>query len=357
MARDVRRGLTTSRRSSRRSTSTTSAARSSSSRSPSCPSTTRPAPSARSSPSARPRSSPRPARPATLVELGSGSAAKTRHLLDAMRDAGCLRDLRPGRHLRGDHPRDRRAAGRRVPGPRRPRPRLRLRARPRADPGRRRRPADRLPRRHDRQPLPRPAPRLPGRIAALLGPGDQLPARHRPGQGPGPPRGRLRRLRGVTAEFNKNVLEVLNRELGADFDLDAFEHVARYDARRGADGHPPALARRPAGAPRRRSTSRSSSPRARRCGPRSRPSSPASASRRSTPEAGLELCGWFTDPAGDYALSLAPRDRPASSLGRQRLDQLAELVGRRDRGEDRQRDAALDEGRRAAPSSPPASRR
>jgi L-histidine N-alpha-methyltransferase len=35
---------------------------------------------------------------------------------------------------------------------------------------------------------------------------------------------------GVTAEFNKNVLEVLNRELGADFDLGAFEHVARYDA-------------------------------------------------------------------------------------------------------------------------------
>ena len=35
---------------------------------------------------------------------------------------------------------------------------------------------------------------------------------------------------GVTAEFNKNVLAVLNRELGADFDLDAFEHVARYDA-------------------------------------------------------------------------------------------------------------------------------
>ena len=28
--------------------------------------------------------------PRTLVELGSGSAAKTRHLLSAMRDAGCL---------------------------------------------------------------------------------------------------------------------------------------------------------------------------------------------------------------------------------------------------------------------------
>ncbi|MFJ6620529.1 L-histidine N(alpha)-methyltransferase [Kitasatospora sp. NPDC091335] len=35
---------------------------------------------------------------------------------------------------------------------------------------------------------------------------------------------------GVTAEFNRNVLNVLNRELGADFDPDAFEHVARWDA-------------------------------------------------------------------------------------------------------------------------------
>ena len=35
---------------------------------------------------------------------------------------------------------------------------------------------------------------------------------------------------GVTAEFNRNVLTVLNRELGADFDVDSFEHVARFDA-------------------------------------------------------------------------------------------------------------------------------
>ncbi|HSK16540.1 MAG TPA: L-histidine N(alpha)-methyltransferase [Gaiellaceae bacterium] len=35
---------------------------------------------------------------------------------------------------------------------------------------------------------------------------------------------------GVTAAFNLNVLSVLNRELGADFDLDAFDHVARWDA-------------------------------------------------------------------------------------------------------------------------------
>lgn len=34
---------------------------------------------------------------------------------------------------------------------------------------------------------------------------------------------------GVTAEFNLNVLRVVNRELGADFDLDRFEHVALFD--------------------------------------------------------------------------------------------------------------------------------
>ena len=35
---------------------------------------------------------------------------------------------------------------------------------------------------------------------------------------------------GLTAEFNKNVLAVLNAELGADFDPDEFEHVAVWDA-------------------------------------------------------------------------------------------------------------------------------
>ncbi|GAA0650002.1 L-histidine N(alpha)-methyltransferase [Streptomyces thermocarboxydovorans] len=37
---------------------------------------------------------------------------------------------------------------------------------------------------------------------------------------------------GVTAAFNKNVLTVINRELGADFDPAAFEHVALWDAER-----------------------------------------------------------------------------------------------------------------------------
>jgi len=35
---------------------------------------------------------------------------------------------------------------------------------------------------------------------------------------------------GVTAEFNRNILAVLNRRLGADFDLDAFSHVAVWNA-------------------------------------------------------------------------------------------------------------------------------
>ena len=34
---------------------------------------------------------------------------------------------------------------------------------------------------------------------------------------------------GVTAAFNKNLLEVLGRELDADLDADAFDHVAVYD--------------------------------------------------------------------------------------------------------------------------------
>src|SRR5215468_9870603 len=37
---------------------------------------------------------------------------------------------------------------------------------------------------------------------------------------------------GVTAEFNRNVLHVINRELKADFDVEAYRHVALWDAER-----------------------------------------------------------------------------------------------------------------------------
>lgn len=38
---------------------------------------------------------------------------------------------------------------------------------------------------------------------------------------------------GVTSAFNKNLLGRINRELGATFDLDDFEHVVKYDEPRG----------------------------------------------------------------------------------------------------------------------------
>ncbi len=39
--------------------------------------------------------------------------------------------------------------------------------------------------------------------------------------------------RGITADFNKNMLVRLNREFGADFDLDAFRHTAVWNAHHG----------------------------------------------------------------------------------------------------------------------------
>ena len=34
----------------------------------------------------------------------------------------------------------------------------------------------------------------------------------------------------MTAQFNRNVLAVVNRELDADFDVDAYQHVAKWNA-------------------------------------------------------------------------------------------------------------------------------
>ena len=167
------------------------------------------------------------AEPATLIELGSGSASKTRVLLDAMRDAGCLRAYAPV-DISEEITRDTAAAVAREYG------------------------IDvhglvcDFERDLERIPLegPRMIAFLGGtignfepqqrasflaRVANLLGPGDSFllgtdlikdratleAAYNDPG--------------GVTAAFNKNVLAVLNARLGADFDLDAFEHVAFFD--------------------------------------------------------------------------------------------------------------------------------
>jgi L-histidine N-alpha-methyltransferase len=111
---------------------------------------------------------------------------------------------------------------------------------------------------------------------------------------------------GVTAEFDRNVLRVLNRELGADFDLDGFEHVARFDeteqwiemhlrATRSHVVRIPALElglRFRAGETIRTEISAKFTP---------------ARVRDELAAAGFELREWWTDPAGDFALSLAVR--------------------------------------------------
>jgi L-histidine N-alpha-methyltransferase len=109
---------------------------------------------------------------------------------------------------------------------------------------------------------------------------------------------------GVTAEFNRNVLRVVNRELDADFDVDVFEHIARFD--RDAEWIEMRLR----------------TPSAQRVhvralgltvefepGEQMRTEISAKFRREGVEaelaQAGLRLERWMTDPAGDFALSLS----------------------------------------------------
>jgi len=109
---------------------------------------------------------------------------------------------------------------------------------------------------------------------------------------------------GVTAEFNRNVLHVVNRELHADFAVEAFGHVACWDAeqewiemRLRAQG-PQHVTVRDLGL-------------VVDFGDGEEMRTEISAKfRRETvagelDAAGLTLDEWWTDPAGDFALSLA----------------------------------------------------
>jgi L-histidine N-alpha-methyltransferase len=165
----------------------------------------------------------------TLVELGSGTSAKTRMLLDALRDGGSLRRFVPfdvdasmlsaaataiQREYPGieiaavcgdfeEHLAEIPSGGRRLfvflgstIGNLTPAPRAEFLA----------------------------------ALAAVLRPGDSLLL----GTDLLKDIDRLVRAyddaAGVTAQFNRNVLAVINRELDADFDVEAYRHVARWNA-------------------------------------------------------------------------------------------------------------------------------
>ncbi len=164
----------------------------------------------------------------TLVELGSGTSEKTRMLLDAMRDGGSLRRFIPFDVDAGVL----RAAGTAI---RREYPGVEVEAVC-----------------GDFEEHLGKIPRVGRRLVAFLGstignltrePRAEFLATLADGMQDGDAVllgtdlvkdvGRLVRAyddsAGVTAAFNRNVLAVVNRELGADFDLAAFNHVARYN--------------------------------------------------------------------------------------------------------------------------------
>jgi L-histidine N-alpha-methyltransferase len=109
---------------------------------------------------------------------------------------------------------------------------------------------------------------------------------------------------GVTAEFNKNVLHVMNRELGADFDVDAFEHVAVFDSEH--EWIEMRLRSTRAQTVRVRALALDVSFAA---GEEMRTEVSAKFTRarvvRELAAAGMQLTEWWTDPQGDFALSLA----------------------------------------------------
>jgi L-histidine N-alpha-methyltransferase len=244
--------------------------------------------------------------PTALVELGSGSAAKTRHLLSAMRDAGCLETYAPvdiseeithltADALVGEYPGldvrglvcDFEHHLERIP-----------------DTGERRLIAFLGGTIGNLYPYQRRS--FMCRIAALMFPGDHFLL----GTDLIKETARLEAAyddaEGVTAEFNKNVLEVLNRELEADFELDAFEHVARFD--REQERMDIRLRSLTAQTVRLEEIDLTVEFAA---GEELKTEISTKFTRERLEgvyaHAGLELCGWFTDEAGDYALSLAKR--------------------------------------------------
>jgi L-histidine N-alpha-methyltransferase len=168
---------------------------------------------------------------AELVELGSGTAAKTRLVLRAMHDAGTLERYVPI-DVTESMVRDSAAAlveefdGLRVHG----------------IVGDFERHLDRVPPPADGRPrlvaflggtignfTPGSRRRFLRSLSALLGPDDHLLIGTDLVKDPRILEAAYDDSAGVTAAFNRNVLTVLNRELDADFAVDAYDHVAFFD--------------------------------------------------------------------------------------------------------------------------------
>jgi len=143
-------------------------------------------------------------------------------------------------------------------------------------------------------------------IAGLLGEGDRLLLGTDLVKDPDVIEAAYDDAQGVTAEFNRNVLHVINRELGADFFPEGFDHVAFFD-RRHEWVEMRLRARRPC--------SIFVSDLGLRVefasGEEMRTEISAKFTRRRLQDdfaaAGLRLDRWFTDPARQFALSLAVR--------------------------------------------------
>jgi L-histidine Nalpha-methyltransferase len=175
----------------------------------------------------------RRARPVELVELGSGATTKARLLLDAMASHGSLRryvpvdvsermvreaavelvDHYPGLSVHGVVGDFERHLDRIPPSDGGPRLVALLGGTiGNFPPGSRR--------------------RLLREVAGLLGPRDHLVMGTDLVKDPAILEAAYDDSAGVTAEFNRNILRVVNRDLDADFDPGGFDHVAFFDRRR-----------------------------------------------------------------------------------------------------------------------------
>lgn len=166
----------------------------------------------------------------TLVELGAGTSEKTRRLLDALRDRGSLRGFVPFDVDAGMLSATATAIQREYPG-------VEIRAvcgdfeeHLTEIPGGGRRLFVFLGSTIGNL-TPEPRAEFLSTLATVMRPGDGLLL----GTDLVKDTGRLVRAyddaAGVTAAFNRNVLAVINRQLDADFDVGAYQHVARWNAR------------------------------------------------------------------------------------------------------------------------------